>query len=304
MDHDRRTFLATLGAAALGVSRPGALAALTGGISGKAKLSRIGIQLYTVRRAATTDLAGTLARLAAIGFKEVELAGYYNHSAADFRDLLKRNGLAAPSGHIAIELIENDPAKTFADAHTVGHEWITVPSLPRGKHESEDDWKHVAAQFNAAATKAKAEGFRFAFHNHNDIVRTQNGILPIEILMRETDPALVFYEMDIYWAVSGGSDPLALLAKYPGRFKMFHVKDGKPPYTDASQTDLGQGTIDFKSIFAKVQSCASTNRARGCESPKGGARTTIEHYFMESDSAADPLLFAESGYKYLANLEY
>ena len=284
MNHDRRTFLAALGAAALGASRPGALAALTRTPVASTKLSKIGIQLYTVRQAAGADLAGTLARLASIGFKEVELAGYYNHSAAEFRDLLKKNGLAAPSGHIAIDLIENDPVKTFADAHTVGHEWITVPSLPRGKHETEEDWKGVARQFNAAAKKAKDAGFRFAFHNHNDIIRTQNGILPVEILMRETDPALVFYEMDIYWAVSGGADPVALLAKYPGRFKMFHVKDGKPPYSDASQTDLGQGTIDFKPVLA---------RAKG-----------IEHYFMESDSAADPMLFAAAGYKYLANLEY
>jgi sugar phosphate isomerase/epimerase len=291
MAQDRRSFLAVLGGMALGASRPDAIAALTRASlpRERSRLSRIGIQLYTVRRAAAADLAGTLARLASIGFKEVELAGYYNHSAAEFRDLLKQNGLAAPSGHIAIELIENDPAKTFADAHTVGHEWITVPSLPRGQHPTEDDWKRVAAQFNAAATKAKAAGFRFAFHNHNDIVAVQNGILPIEILMRETDPALVFYQMDIYWAVSGGADPLALLAKYPGRFKMFHVKDGKPPYTDASQTDLGQGTIDFKSIFA---------------ASKGGATTSIEHYFMESDSARDPLAFADAGYKYLAKLEY
>jgi len=284
MHQDRRTFLATLGAVALGASRPAALAALTQREHAEAKLSRIGIQLYTVRRAAATDLAGTLSRLATTGFKEVELAGYYNHTAAEFRDLLKQNGLAAPSGHIAIDLIENDPVKTFADAHTVGHQWITVPSLPRGKHETEDDWKRVAAQFNSAARKAKDAGFRFAFHNHNDIVRTQHGIPPVEILMRETDPALVSYEMDIYWAVSGGSDPVALLAKYPGRFKMFHVKDGKAPYTDATQTDLGQGTIDFKPVFA---------RAKG-----------IEHYFMESDSAADPMQFAAAGYKYLANLEY
>jgi sugar phosphate isomerase/epimerase len=304
MDQDRRTFLATLGAAALGASRPAVLAALTKRAHPEAKLSRIGIQLYTVRRAAAADLAGTLARLAAIGFKEVELAGYYNHSAAEFRDLLKQNGLAAPSGHIAIDLIENDPVKTFADAHTVGHEWITVPSLPRGKRETEDDWKRVAAQFNGAARKAKDAGFRFAFHNHNDIVRTQNGILPVEILMRETDPALVFYQMDIYWAVSGGADPLALLARYPGRFKMFHVKDGKPPYSDASQTDLGQGTIDFKPVFAMGRDCASANSERRCEAPTGGATRGIEHYFMESDSAADPMLFAAAGYKYLANLEY
>jgi sugar phosphate isomerase/epimerase len=293
MDHGRRSFLATLGGVALGIARPDALAALSRAVVPTTKLSRIGIQLYTVRRAAAADLAGTLARLAGIGFKEVELAGYYNRGAAEFRDLLKANGLAAPSGHIAIDLIENDPAKTFADAHVVGHEWITVPSLPRGKHETEDDWKRVAAQFNAAAAKAKADGFRFAFHNHNDIVRTQNGILPVDILMRETDPSLVFYQMDIYWAVSGGADPIALLAKFPGRFRMFNLKDGKPPYTDASQTDLGQGTIDFKRIFAKAN-------VRSADVPLEG----VEHYFMESDSAADPLAFAAAGYEYLAKMEY
>ena len=126
----RRDFLATLGGIALGASRPGALAALNGPAlptMPATRLSKIGIQLYTVRRAAAADLSGTLERLGKIGFKEVELAGYYNHTAADFRDLLKANGLTAPSGHIAIDLIENNPAKTFADAHTVGHEWVTVP---------------------------------------------------------------------------------------------------------------------------------------------------------------------------------
>jgi len=285
MDLGRRSFLATLGGIAFGATRPSVLAALCPGAVATAKLSKIGIQLYTVRRAASADLGGTLAQLAKIGFKEVELAGYYKHTAAEFRDVLKQNGLAAPSGHIAIDLIENNPAQTFADAHTVGHEWITVPSLPRGKRETEDDWKRVAAQFNAAAAKAKAEGFRFAFHNHNDIVRAQNGILPIDVLMRETDPALVFYQLDIYWAVSGGADPLALLTGFPGRFKMFHVKDGKPPYNDASQTDLGAGSIDFAAIFA-------------------AATKGIEHYFMESDSAPDPIAFAGAGYKYLAKLEY
>lgn len=284
MTQDRRTFLATLGSIGAATLAHAAINPLFGEARETAKLSKIGIQLYTVRRQAAADLPGTLAHLGKIGFKEVELAGYYNHAASEFRSLLDANGLAAPSGHIAIELIQNNPSKTFDDAHAVGHEWITVPSLPRGRKETADDWKNVAAQFNAAAKAAKAAGFRFAFHNHNDIVKATNGVLPIEILMAETDPSLVFYQMDIYWAISGGADPLALLAKYPGRFKMFHVKDGKPPYTDASQTDVGAGTIDFRPIFAKASG--------------------IEHYFMESDSAADPLAFAASGYRYLHDLNY
>jgi sugar phosphate isomerase/epimerase len=282
MVQDRRTFLATFAGAALGLSRHTVFAQSPR--TERTTIQKIGIQLYTVRRQAAADLGGTLERLGRIGFKEVELAGYYNHSAAEFRDLLKRSGLTAPSGHIAIELIDTNPAKTFDDAHTVGHEWIVVPSLPRGRRETEDDWKRIASQFNAAAAKARAAGFRFAFHNHTDVIKPVNGIVPIDVLMRETDRSLVSFEMDIYWAVSGGADPLALLAKHPGRFRMLHVKDGKPPYTDASQTDLGQGTIDFKPIIA---------RAKG-----------VEHYFIESDSAADPLAFAQLGHKYLANVEY
>jgi sugar phosphate isomerase/epimerase len=279
MVQNRRTFLGTLGAAALGLAARDAFA-----LESRTKLSRIGIQLYTVRRPATTDLAGVLAQLAKIGYKEIEFAGFYKHPAAEVRDMLAQNGLKAPSAHIAIEQIETNAAQTFDDAHTVGLEWITAPSLPRGKRETADDWKRVAEQFNAAGKASKAAGFRFAFHNHNDIVRKTGDVLPIEILMAETDPSLVSYEMDIYWATSGGADPLGLLAKYPGRFRMFHVKDGNPPYNDASQTDVGQGAIDFKPIFAKA--------------------TGIEHYFIESDSAADPIVFAANSYKYLSNLEF
>ena len=173
MDHDRRTFLAALGAAALGVWRPGALAALMRTPVAPTKLSKIGIQLYTVRRPAAADLAGTLARLAKIGYKEVEFAGYYNHSAAEFRDLLKQNGLTAPSGHIAIDLIENDPAKTFADAQrsaTSGSRCrrCRAASRDRGRLEGR------RRRFNKAAAQAKAAGFRFAFHNHTDIVEAES----------------------------------------------------------------------------------------------------------------------------------
>jgi sugar phosphate isomerase/epimerase len=276
MAQDRRTFLASLGAAALAAGCRGAYARLFPDAS--AKPARLGIQLYTVRRLATADLAGTLARLAKIGYREVELAGYYNRSAADFSGLLKENGLVAPSGHIAIDLIENNPSKTFADAHTVGHEWITVPSLPRGKRDTLDDWKRIAAQFNVAAARAKTDGFRFAFHNHTDIIKPVNAVTPIDVLMAETDPALVSFQMDIYWTVSGGGDPLALIQRHPGRFRMFHIKDGNPPYNDPSQTDIGQGAIDFKPIL----------RTSG-----------IEHWFVESDSAKDPIAFAANSFQYL-----
>lgn len=284
MLQDRRTFLATLGGAAAGLALSGrvlpaaGLPALT-----TTKLQRIGIQLYTLRRQAQTDLAGTLESLAKLGYKEIELAGYYNHPASEVRAILNQNGLTTPSGHIAIESIETNPAQTFADAKAVGHNWITVPSLPRGPKVTADDWKGVADRFNKSAAACKQEGFKFAFHNHNDIVRKTGDVLPIEILMKETDPALVSYEMDIYWAVNGGADPLGLLASYPGRFRMLHVKDSTAA-PELKMADVGAGTIDFKTIFAKA---------------KG-----VDHYFVERDDAPDPLASASASYSYLSKLEF
>lgn len=278
----RRSFLGTAAVAAVGLAcGRRSLGALDTAASNK--IPRIGIQLYTLRQAASADLAGTLARLAKVGYKELEFAGYYNHPVTEVRALLNQNGLTAPSAHVGLNLIENAPEKTFADAKVVGHEWITVPSLPSGKRETVDDWKRLASQFNAAATKAKAAGFRFAFHNHNDIIRKTGDVLPIDILMKETDPALVSYEMDIYWVVNGGADPLDLLARFPGRFKMFHVKDAMPG-PEHRMADVGAGSIDFKTIF--------------------GHATGIEHYFVEHDQPADPFASAAASFSYLSKLEF
>lgn len=282
---DRRTFLATLGAAALGISARRALdrVAVPRDSTESNKIARIGMELYTVRTRMATDVAGTLEQLAKMGYKEVEFAGYFNHPAADVRDMLRTNGLTAPSVHVGIEAIETDSAKTFGDAKTIGHQFITVASLPRGPKVTAEDWKQIAGRFNAAGRACEAAGFRFAFHNHNDIVRKTGDVLPIDILMGETDPALVSYEMDIYWAVNGGADPLQLLAAYPGRFSMFHAKDSMGP-PDHKMADVGAGVIDFKTIFA---------RGKG-----------IEHYFVEHDNPPDPMASAAASYKYLANLEF
>jgi sugar phosphate isomerase/epimerase len=263
------------------------LAAIT---ATRTKLSRIGIELYTLRREAAADLAGTLARVAKIGYKEVEFAGYHNHPATEVRDLLKQNGLTAPAAHIAITEIQSTPDKTFSDARTVGHEWIVVPSPPppiaaalRGNYETVDDWKHLAAQFNAAATQVKAAGFRFAFHNHNDVFKKIGDVVPIDVLMKETDPALVFYEMDVYWVVNGGGDPVDLLARYPGRFKLMHLKDsmGAP---DHKMADVGSGTIDFKAVLARAKN--------------------VEHYFVEHDDPPNAFADVAASYSYLSKLEY
>jgi len=281
MSQNRRTFLSNLALAAVAVRSP---RMLRGPLAPRAaKLERIGMELYTVRSLTAKDLAGTLAQLAKIGYKEVEFAGYQGHSAADVRAMLDQNGLTAPSAHIDLPKIETEADTTFADAKVVGHRWITVPSLPRGPRQTVDDWKQIAARFNAAAKKVNDAGFKFAFHNHNDVFRKAGDELPIDILMHETDPALVSYQMDVYWVVNGGGNPVELLGKYPGRFKMLHLKDsmGAP---DHKMADVGAGTIDFKTILA---------RSKG-----------VENYFVERDDPTDPMASAVASFNYLSHLEY
>jgi sugar phosphate isomerase/epimerase len=281
MTQDRRTFLSTLGLAAVATRLPRLVG--DGLVPRAAKLQRIGMELYTVRSLTAKDLAGTLAQLAKIGYKEVEFAGYQNHPAAEVRAMLDQDGLTAPSAHIDLGKIETDADATFADAKVVGHHWITVPSLPRGPRQTVDDWKQLAARFNAAGTKVNAAGFKLAFHNHNDVFRKAGDELPIDILMRETDPALVSYQMDVYWVVNGGGNPVELLKKYPGRFRMLHLKDsmGAP---DHKMADVGSGTIDFKAILSQA--------------------TGVENFFVEHDSPSDPMASAAASFNYLSRLEF
>jgi sugar phosphate isomerase/epimerase len=282
---NRRAFLSNLGAAAVslaygytpfGSGRPPGFAPVT------SKRTKLGIQLYTLRGKAGENLPGTLAQVAAIGYSEVEFAGFYNHPAAEVRGLLDQYGLKAPSAHIDIGQLEGPAATTtFRDGKTVGLEWITVPSLPRGKRDTVEDWKQVAKQFNTVAAESHEQGFRFAYHNHNTELRKVGGTVPLEILLGETDPRLVAFEMDVYWVVNGGADPLDLLARYPDRFKMLHLKDSMGP-PDHTMADVGSGTIDFKTIL---------ERAKG-----------VEHYFVEHDQPADPFASAEHSYRYLSGI--
>jgi sugar phosphate isomerase/epimerase len=287
MSHNRRSFLATLGTAVAGVAIGNrALGALPTAFAPAKKLPRIGIQLYTVRRAFGADPADTIAKIAQLGYKEVEFAGYGGKTPAEIRDLLKQHGLTSPSTHLGLNVITANPQKTFDDAKIVGHEWLTVPSLPGGPKATVDDWKRIAAQFNAAAGQAKAAGLKFAFHNHNAEFRKIGDVVPLDVLIQETDPSLVSFEMDIHWVVAGGADPIAYLTRFPNRFTMVHVKDSMGAAENHRMVDVGAGTIDFKKIFVQAD--------------KNG----IKHYFVEHDGPADPMASAKASYDYLSKLEF
>ena len=280
----RRTFLATLGVAALGIASRDALA---DGVllAPRRKLKKVGLQLYTVRDLMKADLPGTLRKVAQSGYKEVEFAGYFGRTPAQIRALLKKDGLSSPSTHIPLETLEKDSVRAFADAKAIGHEWVTVPWIPEDRRKTIDDWKKIAALLSQLAPQAKSAGLRLAYHNHDFEMRPIGGTRPYDVLLSETDPSLVDFEMDLYWVNFGGADPFDFFKRYPGRFKLAHVKDSAGP-PDNKMVDVGQGKIDFRTIFAA--------------SDKAG----FKHYFVEHDQPADPIATIRNSYRYLHALRY
>lgn len=279
---DRRTFLHAVGAAALGSALPGA-SARPARAAGARRLSPVGIQLYTLRAEMGRDFEGTLARVAEIGYGEVEFAGYFDRSPADVRAILDRFGLASPSTHLGIEQVRDDAiGATIESARTIGHRWLTVPSLP-GNLRSRSGYSEAADILNHAGEKARAAGLGVAYHNHDMEFTPVEGEVPFDILLAGTDPELVSFEMDLYWISKAGRDPLEYLNGHPGRFPMVHVKD-----MDATEqrgmADPGKGIIDFPAIRAVRE--------------KAG----IRHWFVEHDRPADAWQTARNGYAYLSAL--
>ena len=275
----RREFLEIMAGVGVSFACSGASPAAHG-----ARLDKIGIQLYTVRDQMKADFEGTLARIAQIGYKEVEFAGYFDRAPADVRAILDRNGLAAPATHIMLMDIEGWK-KSIDTAKAVGHQYVVVPWIMEDKRKTLDDWKKMAAAFNQAAQLTKDAGMQFAYHNHDFEFQKVENQIPFDTLLQNTDPKLVQLEIDLYWITKGGQDPLSYFSRWPGRVPLVHVKDsaGAP---DHKMTDVGQGSIDWKRIFAKKDQAG------------------IKHFFVEHDQPPQPFEGITVSYKYLSQLQF
>lgn len=248
------------------------------------RIDKVGLQLYTVRDKMKEDVEGTLAHVAQIGYKEVEFAGYFGHPPEHIRSYLDKNGLSAPSTHIAYE--NDDQWKAALDtAKKIGHEYIVMPWIPEERRKTLDDWKKFAQTFNHAAQMAHDAGIQFAYHNHDFEFPKLDGQVPYDVLLQSTDPKLVQLEIDLYWITKAGQDPLSYFARWPGRIPMVHVKDSAGP-PEHKMTDVGQGKIDWKRIFAKRDQAG------------------IKHFFVEYDQPPQPFEDIATSYNYLKNLEF
>ncbi len=250
------------------------------------KLGRIGIQLYTVRGEFAKDVEGTLSRIAKIGFKEVEFAGYPQGTAQSLRTMLDRLSLTAPSSHVPLQALRGEWEMTLEQAAVLGQKYIVVASLPTADRRTTDDWKRTAALFNKAGEISERAGIQFCYHNHDFEFSVLEGVIPYDLLLAEADRSLVRLELDLYWIAKAGRDPLEYFGKYPGRFPLVHVKD-MDNTPKKFFTDVGTGTIDFRRIF------------------KQAGQAGIKHYFYEQDSTPGaPLASAKASFDYLRTLNY
>lgn len=229
-------------------------------------IARPGIQLYTLRSEMKKSVEATVAKVAQLGFKELEFAGYFKRTPAQIAALLKANGLTAPSAHVDRNAIGKGWPNLLDLAARIGHQWVVVAYIPDADRASADSYKRLAGEFNTAAAAAKQRGISFAYHNHDFEFAALGNTNGHAVLLKECDPALVQFELDLYWITKARHDVAAYVARHPGRFPLVHVKD---MMADGSMTEVGSGTIDFQKIFTAA---------------KGG----IKHFFVENDNPTVP----------------
>jgi sugar phosphate isomerase/epimerase len=254
--NSRRTFIKQTGMAA-------AAALLLPSFTYAKSPKVVGLQLYTLRVQLPADVRGVMAKVAAAGYKEVETFGYsvknkyWGLDPMAFKNVLIENGLKAPSGHYTVDELMTkggtDDLKTFIEAaSTIGSEYLTVPYLAEPWRQNADDYKKIAARLNQAAELCQASGLKLAYHNHDFEFKPWGDTTGYDILLKETDKKLVSFELDLYWAVRSGNDPVKLFAANPGRFPMWHIKD-MDKANNKINTEVGTGTIDFKAIFKSAK---------------------------------------------------
>ncbi|MEN8120677.1 MAG: sugar phosphate isomerase/epimerase [Bacteroidota bacterium] len=263
----RRNFIkATSAATALSMISPFELFAMK-------KNKFIGIQLYTIREELKKDFEGTLKKIAKTGYNAVETAGYgdrkfYDFKPKEFKKYTKKIGLKAQSSHANVQLKNLD--HMIEDTLEAGMEYLVQPFISKEKRKSIDDYKKLAEEFNKIGEKCSKSGLRFAYHNHAFEFEKMDGQIPYDVLLNNTEPNYVTMQLDTYWMVYGGYNPLDYFNKYPGRFELLHIKDMDNTKKRES-TEIGKGIIDFKEIF------------------KATEKSGMKYYYLEQESFKMPV---------------
>ena len=280
----RRTFLKASGAAVA------AACAGAGRLAAAPLRLPIGLQLYSVRELLPKDFDGTLRKLRAAGYTEVEAAGYYNRTAAEFRHAMDQAGLRCISTHHPLSDLRPRLDELIEYGHNLGLDYIISPSPVRRDPQAKgpltlDDWRWVAGELNRIGEKVKAAGMTFGYHNHGPEFGNEGGVVFYDELLRLTDPKLVVFEMDCGWVFAAGRNPVDYLSKMPQRFPLLHVKDMVRGATGQfHSTVMGRGGMDYRPILR--------------------AATGLKHYFIEQEEFdIDPIEALRLDAEYMRKLD-
>jgi sugar phosphate isomerase/epimerase len=223
----------------------------------------------------------TLEQVAKAGYTEVEFAGYFGVRPSQLRRWLDDLGLTAPAAHVS--LLDGDLDQIFEDAAELGHQYVIQASLPLLQRRSLDTYRTVAASLSQAGEAARKHGLSVAYHNHDFEFQPVGGMVPFDVLLADTDPSLVWLEMDLYWVAKAGRDPVRYFAAHPGRFRLCHLKDMDQR---GRITEVGRGTLDFRRILAERR------------------RAGLRHFFVEHDHPKDPMASVETSYNSLSSMSW
>jgi sugar phosphate isomerase/epimerase len=239
------------------------------------RLDRIGLQLYTVRKLMEASVPLTLEQVRKIGYQEVEFAGYHGARPDQLRQWLDDLGLRAPAAHVPLQ--DNKLEELMDAALILGHRYLVLASLPSEHRTTLDDYRRAASLLNQAGKQARQRGLSVAYHNHDFEFTDRGGIVPYDVLLAETDPELVWFEVDFYWMAKAGRDPLRYFAAHQGRFRLCHLKDIDER---GSITEIGRGRLDFQSILRRRDQAG------------------LRHFFVEHDHPRNPLESIRESYQH------
>jgi len=317
----RRTFLAAAGATAAGLVTGTRASAAP--VVAPERLGPIGVQLFSLPKLLEKDLDGSLAMLSGLGFQEVELfgpypfsvpaaqaqwrgmasmlgfsgSGYFGLTAAEFRRRLDAHRLAAPSMHVELETLRDRTEQVGEAAHILGHQYCGLAAIPEERRKTLDDYKRMADEINAIGAKARPLGFKVLYHNHGYGFTPLEGQIPTRVVFDRLDPSVVALEMDVFWTVAGGADPVELLDAYPRHYRLMHVKDMAKlsrcsrggdmqdmMSLSSVMTPAGAGVLDLPRILARAK------------------RNGVEHFYVEQDLAPNPQEQLGASIRYLRGL--
>ena len=290
MQQNRRKFIRTIGLAGTGIALSSYLPSCKTAAGAKAVNQNFGLQLYSLRDDMPKDPKGVLTQVASFGYKEIEsFEGskgiFWGMSNTEFKKLMDDLGMTIVSSHCDIN---KDFERKAAEAAAIGMKYLIAPYL--GPQKSIDDFKRFADTFNQRGEVCKKNGLRFAYHNHDYSFKPVDGQLPQDVMMQNTNKDTVDFEMDMYWVVTAGQDTIAWIDKYPGRFKLCHVKDrrkGAPATDTNASVTLGTGGIDYETILRQA------------------ARKGVNHFIVEQEAyvGTTPLTAAKDDATYMKNLK-